>query len=85
MQNYKNSHKDINMDISSLRLKEFRKSNKLTQDKLATKLKISRSIIAFHENKRTTMGTPFLFELCKKYNISADYLLGKIDTPKELS
>ena len=82
---YENSKKEIDMDESSERLKNFRKTNKLTQDKLAQKLNISRSIIVYHENKRTTIGTPFLYELCKKYNISADYLLGKIDEPQELS
>lgn len=82
---YKNSKENINIDISSIRLKEFRKNNKLTQIRLAQKLNISRSIIVFHENKRTIIGTPFLYELCKKYNLSADYLLGKIDEPQELS
>ena len=82
---YSNSQKEIDMEVSSKRLKEFRKENKLTQDKLAQKLNISRSIIAFHENKRTVIGTPFLYELCKKYHVSADYLLGKTNEPQELS
>ena len=77
--NYKDSKNDINILISSQRLKEFRKINKLTQEQLAQNLSISRSIIVFHENTRTIMGTPFLYTLCYKYQISADYLLGKID------
>lgn len=79
---YQNIRENIDINISSERLKSFRKEQKLTQNSLAKSLNISRSIITFHENKRTVIGTPFLSNLCKKYNISADYLLGKIDNPK---
>lgn len=85
IKNYKVNKHEINREISSQRLKEFRKKNNLTQNSLAQKLNISRSIIVYHENKRTIIGTPFLYELCKKYNISADYILGRIDKPQELS
>ena len=85
IKNYKDNKHEINREISSQRLKEFRKKNNLSQNSLAQKLKISRSIIVYHENKRTIIGTPFLYELCKKYNISADYMLGIIDKPQELS
>ena len=85
IKNYKENKNEINRKISSQRLKAFRKKNNLTQNSLAQKLNISRSIIVYHENKRTIIGTPFLYELCKKYNLSADYLLGKIDEPQELS
>ncbi len=85
IKNYKVNKHEINREISSQRLKEFRKKNNLTQNSLAQKLNISRSIIVYHENKRTIIGTPFLYELCKKYNISADYMLGIIDKPQELS
>ena len=64
------------------RLKEFRKENKITQDKLASILNTNQSVIANYERGRTIIATPFLYTICKKYNISADYLLGKINTPK---
>ncbi len=73
------------MDLSSKRFKEFRKEHKLTQGKLGKDLNASPAIITYHENKRTTIATPFLYDICKKYNISADYLLGKTDTPKYLN
>lgn len=82
---YNDLRHEIDIELSSFRLKAFRKERALTQVKLAQKLGISRSIIVFHESKRTIMGTPFLYTLCKKYHISADYLLGKIDEPQELS
>lgn len=78
---YENSGKEIILDVASKRLKEFRKEHKLNQDKLAKILNVSPGVIAHHEAKRTIIGTPFLYDLCKKYNISADYLLGKIDDP----
>lgn len=77
--NYTNNKKDINMELSSNRLKEMRKHFNLTQVRLAEKLNASPAIIIYHENKRTTLATPFLYSICSLYSISADYLLGKID------
>ena len=85
LKQYKNSNLEINFNLSSKRLKEWRKSQKLTQQKLGEKLNASSFVIIHHENGRTILNTPFLYELCKKYHISADYLLGKIDEPQELS
>ncbi len=82
--NYKNINSDINNKLSGTRLKELRKEYKLTQDKLAKELNASRSTITGYEIGRYTIATPFLYAICKKYNISADYLLGKIDNPKYL-
>lgn len=83
--NYKNIKQALNIDISKLRLKEFRKENNLTQDKLANILQVSQSTIAYIERGRNLIATAFLYEICKKYHISADYLLGKTDSPKYLN
>ncbi len=80
---YENS-RPINIDKSVNRLKEFRKENKLTQIELAKFLNVANGTIANYENGRNFIATPFLFTLCSKYKISADYLLGKIDSPKNL-
>lgn len=82
---YLNNKQEMDLDLSSSRLKSWRKEHKFTQEKLADKLKCSALVIVHHENQRTVMGTPFLYEFCKKFHISADYLLGKIDEPQELS
>ena len=74
-----------NKDKSMLRLKELRKENKLTQEKLASILNTNKSVICGYEKGRYIIATPFLYQICKKYNISADYLLGKIDRPKYLN
>ena len=82
---YKNAKKEINPTLSGTRLKEFRKENKLTQEKLASILNTNKSVICGYEKGRYIIATPFLYQICKKYNISADYLLGKIDSPKYLN
>ena len=63
----------------------FRKENKVTQVKLATILNTVQPVIANYEKGKFLIATPFLYTICKKYNISADYLLGKINEPQELS
>lgn len=79
---YSCSSETINFDLCKKRLKEFRKENKLTQNKLSQILNISQSTVAYFEKGRNLIATPFLYDICKKYGISADYLLGKVDSPK---
>ena len=84
---YKNcnfSNKEFNLKLSGKRLKEFRKENKLTQGKLAEFLNTTTSVISGYEIGRYLIATPFLYTICKNYNISADYLLGFVDEPKYL-
>ena len=75
----------INKIAVGIKLKELRKELKLTQKKLAEILNTTQSVIAEYENGKNLIATPFLYTICKKYNISADYLLGKIDNPKYLN
>ena len=56
------------------RLKKLRKDNKLTQLKLANILNTVHPVITNYEK-----GKHFLYEICYKYRISADYLIGSID------
>ncbi len=82
--NYENTSKEINNELLEQRLKEFRKENKLTQKKLAEILNTVQPVIANYEKGKHLIATPFLYTICSKYHISADYLLGKIDNPKYL-
>ena len=82
--NYPNYRKDINQGLTSNRLKELRKGKKLTQEKLSDIIKIQQTTISKYENKNKIISTKNLYIRCKTYNISADYLLGKTDTPKYL-
>ena len=79
---YKNIGKNIDKGIVGKRLKEFRKENKLTQSELANTLNTTQAVIANYERERNYIATPFLYTICKKYHISADYLLGRIQNPK---
>ena len=82
---YINSNKEINEELSQERLKTFRKERKITQVKLASILNTVQPVIANYEKGKYLISIPFLYTICKKYNISADYLLGKIDSPKYLN
>ncbi len=81
---YSNIKEKINNELFGSRLKDFRKEHKLTQEKLAKELNTSHSVISSYEKGKTLILTSFLYTICKKFNISADYLLGKIDEPKYL-
>ena len=69
----------INYNKIKIRFKEFRKNNNLTQEKVATFLHIDQPTWSIYEHGKSLIGTPFLYMICKKYNISADYLLGRVD------
>ena len=82
LNNYQRNKYDQAKSMS--KLKEFRKEQKLTQEKLASILNTNKSVICGYEKRRYIIATPFLYTICYKYHISADYLLGKIDKPKYL-
>ena len=82
---YKNMKKEINKEISGKRLKEIRKELNIKQYELANLLNVDNSMLSKYELGKYTIATTYLYQICKKYNISADYLLGKIDNPKYLN
>ena len=81
---YKNINKIIDKNIVGQRLKEFRKEYKMSQKELANILNVVNTIISKYERGDFLIATHTLYTICKKYNISADYLLGRIDEPKYL-
>ncbi len=82
---YKNINKIIDKNIVGQRLKEFRKEYKMSQKELANILNVVNTIISKYERGDFLIATHTLYTICKKYNISADYLLGRIDEPKYLN
>lgn len=82
--NYKFINKDIDNDKFSKRLSELRKDKNMVQAEIAKALNCARSAISDYENGKRTISTSHLFAICKSYNISADYLLGKTNSPKYL-
>lgn len=67
-------------DIYFKRIREIRKSNKLTQKQLAEAIKIEQPTLSSYETGHSIMPTATLYPLCKKLNISADYVLGFTNT-----
>lgn len=76
---YNNERENYNLKSASTRLREFRNENNMSQSKLAIILKCSPGTIPGYELGRYLIATPFLYTICKKYKISADYLIGKTD------
>lgn len=75
---------NVDNKIIGQRLRDFRKENKLTQEKLANTLNTTDTVISGYESGRRLIATPFLYQICHQYHVSADYLLGRIDEPKYL-
>ncbi len=81
---YENNRNEINRDLTKERLKNLRIENNIHQRNFANSVGVSKSTISGYERKINTISTTCLYYICKKYNISADYLLGKTDYPKYL-
>ena len=73
----------VDNKLAGERLKSFRKEHKLTQQKLANILNTTHSNIGFYEKGRNLIATPFLYQICHKYHVSVDYLLGRIDNDSQ--
>lgn len=81
---YQNFKKGINKKKFAENLKQLRKELKYTQEKFANILNLTRSTIINYEKGNTLPLLDHIIFISKKYNISADYLLGKINEPKYL-
>ena len=68
--------------IIGKRLKEFRKSRHLSQQVLADNCKISQTTYSGYETGHYLINTINLYYICKTYNISMDYMVGRINNPK---
>ena len=71
-------NKVIDKKIIGIKLKEFRKEKNITQEELANILNTTHSTISAYESGKTTILTAFAYEICKRYNISMDYLCGRV-------
>lgn len=71
------SNNTIDTELVSNRLKEIRKSLKLTMRELAEKFNTTSSAISNYENNKFLILSPFLIELAKYSNYSIDWILGR--------
>lgn len=65
------------------RLLEIRKKRNLTQTQLAGELGITRVSLGNYESGKRRPDGDIIVEMCKRLNVSADYLLGITDTEKQ--
>ena len=66
------------------RLKDLREDKDLTQADIAKLLETTRQQISKWETGTQMMGVDKYIKLAQFYNVSLDYLLGVIDTPRNL-
>ena len=66
------------------RLKDIREDHDLSQKDIANLLKTTRQQVSKWETGAQMMGVDKYILLAKYYNVSVDYLLGLIDTPRKL-
>lgn len=68
-------------EIFAQRLHLLRKKAGATQDDLSKLLGVTKTQISDLENGKTTTTMARFYLLCDYFNVSADYLLGRSDTP----
>ncbi len=66
------------------RLKDVREDRDLKQSDIAKLLETTQEQISKYETGKQLMGIDKYIKLAEFYNISIDYLVGIIDTPKKL-
>ncbi len=67
----------------SLKLKEIRKTAKLTQNDIANVLGTTREAYGMYESGKRQISLKVLDDLAQYYNVSIDYLVGRVDSEKE--
>ena len=65
----------INKKIIGNNLKKLRLSKNYSQEQMAELLNTSQSVVSEFENGITLIQTAFLYDICNKFNISADDII----------
>lgn len=68
----------LNKAEIGLKIKTIRKNNNLTLRNLANELNTTSSTISAYETGKTLILTAFAYQICKKYDISLDWLCDRI-------
>ena len=61
------------------RIKELREEKNLSQEKLAELLHCNQRTVSKYEHEEIDLGTQTIINLCRIFEVSADYLLGLED------
>lgn len=59
------------------RIAQLRKQHNLSQDELAKKAEVSRTIIGNYERNANTPSIEVVIKLAKVFNVSVDYIIGE--------
>jgi len=59
------------------RITQLRKQQNLSQEELAKKVGVSRTIVGNYERNENTPSTEVIIKLAKVFNVSVDYLIGE--------
>ncbi len=73
---------EINRAIVGTRLKKLRTELHLTQQALSDECRISQTTYSGYETGHYLINTNNLYYICKTYNISMDWILGRTKDPK---
>ena len=76
---YKIINKSIDPKIIGKRLLYIRHEFNITQEELAKELNTTHSTISAYESGKTLILTVFAYEIATKYNLSLDWICGKIN------
>ena len=76
-----NGKHKLNPKTLGLRIKIVRKMHKLTQQDLAAMLNTTQSTISAYESGKVVILTVFALQICQRFDISMDYLCGRINLP----
>ena len=61
------------------RIRELRLERNMTQDQLAKELGVTQKNISKYELEQLDLNTETLIQICRLFDVSADYLLGQKD------
>ena len=70
---------NINKEDIAKRLKQLRTTIGLSQEFFVAKCKVSRTTYTDYEEGKTLINTITLYTICKVFNVSADWILGRDD------
>ena len=80
--NRNNAKIKTNKNLIRLRLKDLRNSLNLSQEKFANKCGLSQTTYSHYETGFNLITTTNAYSICKTYNVSMDWLVGRINKSK---
>lgn len=80
--NRNNDKIKTNKNLIGLKLKDLRNSLNLSQEKFANKCGISQTTYSHYETGFNLITTTNAYSICKTYNVSMDWLVGRINNSK---